>query len=308
MDTSSFFIEEKAIFGCFPTKETVEELETHGVRYFVDLTTPEEKESKVKPYTTNYTYISYPILDRSVPNNWQTYAKFIITLCEIIDNLKHDEKIYINCVAGHGRSGIIVASILCQFLKYSPDHALESTKRYHGNRKSLKDKWRKIGSPQTYSQKKFIYKFFYPLKFFKSYKNSNTFGFSNFSPHLIKIDGIGTFHNAESAFQAHKDLDDKDYIATMLLVKTGLEARNIGNKKTPTEFWEKNKIEIMKQILYLKIEQNEDVYLNLVNTGLRPLVSYKNDIFWGDNGDGTGKNILGKLLTEIREEIYIRDF
>jgi len=305
MNTSSYFIKDKALFGSFPTQESVSELEEQGVRYFVDLTTPEEKEKKLTMYTTRYNYINYPIHDRHVPTNWHTYANFIIKVCKIIKNLKSDEKIYIHCRGGHGRAGITVASILCHLFHLSPEDALKYTTKCHSNRKNIKDKWRKIGSPQTYSQKKFIYKFFFPLNFYKTYKNSNTFGFSNFSPHKVFIKDIGIFANSEAALHAYKNLDDKEYVTSLINSKSGLISRYLGNQITPNTFWEENKIKIMENILRLKIEQNPIVKENLLKTGLRPLIEHtKDDAFWGDNGDGTGKNILGKLLSKIRNKYY----
>lgn len=307
MNTSSFFIKDKAIFGCFPTQESVIELENEGVRYFVDLTTPEEKENKkVILYTTKYNYINYPISDRSVPTNWQTYAKFIIELTKIIKNLKNNEKIYISCRAGLGRSGVVVASILCYLFKLKPEQSLEYTTRCLDRRKILKDKWRKIGSPQTYTQKKFIYKFFFPLNFYKTYRYTNTFGFSNFSQHPVYIKKIGTFLTLEAAFQAHKDLNNKDYVESLINCKSGLMATYIGNKISVEEDWDLKKIDIMKKLIKLKFDQNDEIRFKLLNTGLRPLVEHsKNDNFWSDNGDGTGQNILGKILTTIRNDYYV---
>jgi protein-tyrosine phosphatase len=174
MDTSSFFITDKALFGCFPTQESVRELEENGVRYFVDLTTDEEKEHKVTMYITNYTYINYPIQDRYIPSNWKSYARLILTLNNIISSLQVNTKVFIGCRGGHGRSGVVVSSLLCYYFDMLPEESLELTKQCHANRKILKDKWRKIGSPQTYTQKKFIYKFFSPLIFYKTYKNNNS--------------------------------------------------------------------------------------------------------------------------------------
>jgi len=305
MNTSSYFIKDKALFGSFPTQESVLELEEQGVRYFVDLTTPEEKEKKITAYTTYFNYINYPINDRHVPTDWHRYAQFIIKICKIIKQIKNEEKMYVHCRGGHGRSGVVVASILCHLFQLSPEDALKYTTKCHSNRKHLKDKWRKIGSPQTYTQKKFIYKFFFPLNFYKTYKNSNTFGFSNFSQHKINIKDIGIFANAEAALHAYKNIEDKEFVNSLINAKSGLIARYIGNKTKPTLFWEENKIKIMENILHMKIQQNSIVKENLLNTGLRPLIEHtKDDPFWGDNGDGTGKNNLGKLLTKIRNKYY----
>ena len=305
MNTSSYFIKDKALFGSFPTQESVLELEEQGVRYFVDLTTPEEKQKKLTMYTTQYNYVNYPIHDRHVPTDWFSYAKFIIKICKIIKSLKNEEKLYAHCRGGHGRAGVLVASILCHIFNLSPDDALKYTTKYHSNRKHLKDKWKKIGSPQTYSQKKFIYKFFLPLNFYKTYKNSNIFGFSNFSQHKINIKGIGIFANAEAALHAYKNIEDKEFVNSLINTKSGLIARYLGKQIIPTTFWEENKIKIMEDILKLKIEQNPIVKQNLLNTGLRPLVEHiKYDLFWGDNGHGIGENILGKLLTKLRNKYY----
>ena len=94
MDTSSFFIKDKAIFGCFPTPDSVIELEKQGVRYFIDLT--DTHETKIVPYITNYTYINYPIKDMYIPTDWQSYAKFIINICKIIYGFHIIQHCFIN--------------------------------------------------------------------------------------------------------------------------------------------------------------------------------------------------------------------
>jgi ribA/ribD-fused uncharacterized protein len=303
MDTSSFFIKDKAIFGCFPTQESVLELEEQGVRHFVDLT--DSHESKIVPYITSYKYINYPIKDMYIPTDWKSYAKFIIDVCKIIKSLENNEKIYVHCKGGCGRSGVVVASILCHLFELSPEEALKYTTVYHSKRKTMKDRWRKIGSPQTYTQKKFIYKFFFPLKFYRTYKYSNTFGFTNYSQHTVHIEGIGTFPTAEAAFQAHKNLEDKSYIQNQLKSNSPTVSKYLGNKVKVRSDWEEIKLEIMENIVKLKFEQHEDIRENLLSSGLRPIVEHtKDDSFWGDGEDGEGKNMMGKILTNIRNSYY----
>ena len=42
----------------------------------------------------------------------------------------------------------------------------------------------------------------------------------------------------------------------------------------------------------------------LLDTGDRKLVEHMNwDSYWGDGGDGSGQNKLGKLLMKLREEL-----
>ena len=249
MDTSSYFIENKALFGCFPSSPSIKELEENNVVYFVDLTTEEEKIKKKLNYNTKYTYINYPIKDMYIPVNWISYSKFIIKLCNIIKELKDNEKIYISCIAGFGRSGIVVASILCYMYGYSPREAINKTNIFRNNRKSLKDKYRKYGSPQTFIQKKFIYTFFTPLKFYRNYKYNNTYGFTNFSPHPVYIENLGSFMNAEVAYQTHKNLNDLCYINKQLNVKSTLISKYLGHKIKIDDDWDNIKVNIMKTIL-----------------------------------------------------------
>jgi len=107
MDRSSFFIKDKALFGSFPTQDAVEELETIGVRYFIDLT--HSHETKIVPYETRYTYISFPIPDRRIPVNILEFSSFIVKLSDIILGCGRIKIIYIHCKGGHGRSGVVVA-------------------------------------------------------------------------------------------------------------------------------------------------------------------------------------------------------
>lgn len=48
---------------------------------------------------------------------------------------------------------------------------------------------------------------------------------------------------------------------------------------------------------------NEE-YARQISTGDAELIEHtKNDSYWGDGGDGTGKNRLGQLLMELRAEL-----
>jgi len=270
MEYCSYFIKDKAIFGSFPTQESVYELENEGVRYFVDLTDI-EKEKKITSYITKYTYINFPIKDNYIPTDWISFAVFIIKITKIIRELRSKDKIYVHCKGGHGRSGVVVASLLCTIFNLHPTDALEYTTKCHSNRSIMREKWRKIGSPQTYLQKKFVQKFFEPLKVYHTHKNSILLGFSNLSSHPIEIDNIGTFDNIELAI--------KYYINTN------------GNIN----------IEELNNIFEKKISQNKNIQKNLLNTGLRPIIYIytKNNL-----EEKFDKNIMGKILTNIRKKLY----
>lgn len=68
--------------------------------------------------------------------------------------------------------------------------------------------------------------------------------------------------------------------------------------------WEQVKDELMKTALLAKFRQNKDIREILLSTGDAQLVEHtRNDRYWGDGGDGSGKNKLGLLLMEVRAEL-----
>lgn len=68
--------------------------------------------------------------------------------------------------------------------------------------------------------------------------------------------------------------------------------------------WEQIKEGMMKEALWLKVNQHQDVKNTLLSTGDNELVEHTpRDHYWADGGDGSGKNRLGILWMEIREEL-----
>lgn len=302
MERCSYFIEDKALFGSFPTQQDVLFLEEMGVRCFVDLTRRDE--SKTTPYKTEYLYINYPIIDRKIPEDWKSFAKLVIRVCYIIRNLRQNEKIYVHCKGGHGRSGILVASIFCQYYGLSTEEALKQTAKCHARRPEMRDKWRKLGSPQGVRQKDFVHRFFRPLRFSKPEIGGYTIGMHNLSDYTVTIPNVGQFSNAQLAFQYFREPNNKEYVENLLKGKYCQELLTEHNRD-----WEENKINYMYKILEYKFTQHNVLRENLINTGLRPFVKLSHDAFWGDGGNGQGKNIQGKLLNKLRvkflcEELY----
>lgn len=290
MNRSSFFIPDKALFGSYPSKEGLAELENMGVRCFIDLTCPDEK--GLEKYTTQYTYINYPIIDRRCPTDWKGFANLIIRIGDIINNLSSGEKIYIHCKGGHGRSGILVACLLCYKYEMSPSNAISKTTKYHGRRKEMREKWRKIGSPQTRSQKHFVTKFFDPLFIYNNYTNYFSTHFSNEAEIDVKIPHIGKFPTAAAAFNAIKEPLNEEYIRKLKIVN-----------KSESIKWDDVKVSVMYLILQHKFSQHTKISDYLMNTGLRPIIFQSNDLFWGQI-DTKGYNVFGKLLCKLRNQYY----
>ena len=193
MQTASFFIDDKALFGSYPTSETVVQLENMGVRHFVNLTINTEK--KISPYTTQYSYIQYPIKDNNIPEHSIEFTSFIYKLCSIISNLPKGELIYIHCKGGHGRSGVVVSCIVALYFNITPRRALMHTRACHAERLEMRDIWRRIGSPQTGFQQKFVY------DSFKTTYIDPTHPLALESDNVIVIKNVGVFTNALHALQ-----------------------------------------------------------------------------------------------------------
>ena len=62
----------------------------------------------------------------------------------------------------------------------------------------------------------------------------------------------------------------------------------------------------MKEGLVAKFTQNQNLKNLLLSTGDKKLVEHTtNDDYWGDKGDGSGRNRLGELLMEVRNEFKV---
>lgn len=72
-------------------------------------------------------------------------------------------------------------------------------------------------------------------------------------------------------------------------------------KRTLRRDWESAKVNVMREALLAKFTQHEDLRQLLLSTGDAKIIEHTaNDDYWGDGGDGRGKNMLGRLLAELR--------
>lgn len=107
---------------------------------------------------------------------------------------------------------------------------------------------------------------------------------------------------AEHAYQMAKTLDitERDLI---WLSPTPSLAKRYGRKCTLREDWEDTKDSVMKNVITVKF-QDPELKEMLLATGDTELIEGNTwgDTYWG-LCNGKGKNMLGKLLMELREEI-----
>ena len=297
METSSYFIQDKALFGSMPDQHRAEILEKLGVIYFIDLTSP--KELNLSEYRTKHMRIKFPIPDRKIPKDILSFSKFVYRLYRTIKQLKENEKIYVHCKGGHGRSGIVVACLLCLYLKIPPEYALDLTRFYHQQRKEMRDKWRKIGSPQTYLQKDIVMKMFSPLYF-----NSRVNMFlCNSYKCKIETD-VAIFTSVEMAYQAMKNPGDKKYIIALLKCSNLKAMKALGKATKLRKDWAEVKENVMHNLIKLKFDQNEELKLKLMNTFLMPITYLsKMKTFWKDSEH----NRCGKIIQKIRNNYFLND-
>ena len=124
---------------------------------------------------------------------------------------------------------------------------------------------------------------------------------SNFYERPVFYDGI-TYQNNEAAFQAQKtlDIEERKQFADL----SPSVAKRKGRKVTLRNDWEEVKFDVMLEICRAKFTQNQDLAEKLLATGDEELIEGNT---WGDRiwgmVDGTGKNWLGKILMQIREEL-----
>ncbi len=143
------------------------------------------------------------------------------------------------------------------------------------------------------------------MKVIKFYRTDDEYGYlSNFAPYVIFLDCF-MWRTVEHYFQANKfnDFRIQDRIRE---IESPMEVAKEGrNRKNPLrEDWEQVKDKVMKKALRAKFLQHHQLKKNLLNTDDAILVEHtSNDTYWADGGDGSGKNRLGQLLMEVREEI-----
>lgn len=141
-----------------------------------------------------------------------------------------------------------------------------------------------------------------PIKF---YHLNKPYGFfSNFAPYAIHLNGK-IWPTSEHYFQAQK-FAGTPHEEEIRQAATPSEAANLGrDRNRPLRpDWEVVKDDIMREALYAKFTQHPDLTKQLLDTGDAELIEHTtNDSYWGDGGDGSGRNMLGKLLVETRERI-----
>ena len=140
------------------------------------------------------------------------------------------------------------------------------------------------------------------------YSTRDKYGcFSNFSPHGFELDGF-YWPTSEHYFQAQKFVGTP-HADRIREVKTPKDAAKMGRDRSlPLRpDWNQVKDDIMRRGVLRKFETHADIREVLLSTGDEEIVENSPiDYYWGCGADGSGKNMLGVILMEIREVLRDR--
>ena len=144
-----------------------------------------------------------------------------------------------------------------------------------------------------------------PPRVIRFYGVGGSYGaFSNFAPYELVIEGR-RYPTSEHYFQAQK-FAGSAYAETIRGAVTPATAARLGRSRRHKlrSDWEAVKREVMLVALRAKFSQHPALSTLLLETGDARLVEHTpRDRYWGDGGDGSGKNWLGRLLERVREEL-----
>eukprot|EP01133_Synstelium_polycarpum_P014183 gene14183-16723_t len=156
----------------------------------------------------------------------------------------------------------------------------------------------------TLSQAQAQHDFLVPVIHFY-HRDQPNYQFTNFATGFpIDIDGQ-TWPTTEHYFQAQKFQDPmiRDCVRRLQSSREAMDYAR-ANSQLVRRDWLNDNVAVMKRALNAKFNQHKSLKDMLLRTGECMLVEHTvNDKFWGDGGDGSGKNMLGVLLMDLRSEI-----
>nr|BBH86831.1 swarming motility protein [Thermosporothrix sp. COM3] len=133
----------------------------------------------------------------------------------------------------------------------------------------------------------------------------NPYGcFSNFSRHGVQLDGKW-WPTVEHFFQAQKFVNTP-YADRIREAPSAKQAAELGrSREVPLRpDWEEVKDDVMRRAVLCKFETHPKLKKLLLETGDEEIVeNAPGDYYWGIGRDGSGKNMLGIILMEVREKL-----
>lgn len=137
---------------------------------------------------------------------------------------------------------------------------------------------------------------------------------SNLSKCHFTFDGM-SFDSVERAYQHERArrLNAPDLAQQIYDSRRPIDAKRLSHHVQSNDTWDREKREVMKNILIAKFTQNVSLRDLLISTGTKQLIEATHDPYWGasallgskilKNGKWTGKNELGSVMGEVREDL-----
>lgn len=124
----------------------------------------------------------------------------------------------------------------------------------------------------------------------------------NYSSCVVFYEGHA-YQSVEHAYQAQKSTEPAIQ-KTIRDCATPATAKKMARSVPLRSDWDRIKVPLMRDLLREKFAQEPERSI-LLSTDGHELVegNWWNDRFWGQCPVGTGENILGKLLMEVREDL-----
>ena len=130
--------------------------------------------------------------------------------------------------------------------------------------------------------------------------------FTNFARYPVLLDGLW-WPTAEHYFQSRK-FTDPTYVERIRRATTPSLAARLGRTREVAlrPHWTQVRVPVMRRAVRAKFVQHPRLAARLLATDDQPLIEdTRGDQFWGDGGDGTGLNVNGQILMELRAQLRV---
>ncbi len=131
--------------------------------------------------------------------------------------------------------------------------------------------------------------------------------FSNLASYPIELCGE-VWKSTEHYYQFRKfEGSDPEYAQRIKEAPTPRDAKilSLQNNNYPDN-WDSIKVEVLKEAVRTKFESYPELEKLLLSTGEEELIEANpKDYFWGEGKDGSGRNMMGQILMEVR--VYLKD-
>ena len=132
--------------------------------------------------------------------------------------------------------------------------------------------------------------------------------FANFSAHGFDLDGHW-WPSSEHFYQAGK-FAGTPYADVIRQAPSPRRAADLGREpsRRPRPDWSRVRDEVMRRAVAAKFAAHADIRAVLLATGDETIVEDSpSDYYWGRGADGTGQNMLGRILMHLRAELRTRN-